>query len=128
MGRSFPHFVQRVRGSLYRMSVVFNLSGIKWRAAQESNLLPPAVLRERILMRQLPIWEGCSSPVRPQLPALVRLQDPPRGGLEPHYAAGRVFDLTLREGAISPSPTPTPSGRGMCAVPRGRSVPAVMRN
>nr|DAP29344.1 MAG TPA: hypothetical protein [Caudoviricetes sp.] len=29
---------------------------------------------------------------------------------------------------ISPSPTPTPSGRGMCAVPRGRSVPAVMRN
>ena len=39
------------------------------------------------------------------------------GGLEPHYAAGRVFDLTLREGAISPSPTPTPSGRGMCAVP-----------
>ena len=34
----------------------------------------------------------------------------------------------LREGVISPSPTPTPSGRGMCAVPRCRSVPAVMRN
>ena len=50
------------------------------------------------------------------------------GGLEPHYAAGRVLDLTLREGVISPSPTPTPSGRGMCAVPRGRSVPAVMRS
>lgn len=56
------------------------------------------------------------------------LQDPPRGGLEPHYAAGRVLDHTLRESVISPSPTPTPSGRGMCAVPRGRSVPAVMRN
>lgn len=79
-------------------------------------------------MRQLPIWEGCSSPVRPQFRHWSALQDPPRGGLEPHYAAGRVLDLTLREGVISPSPTPTPSGLGMCAVPRGRSVPAVMRS
>ena len=58
----------------------FTLSGIKWRAAQESNLLPPAVLRERILMRQLPIWEGCSSPVRPQLPVLVRTTRPAARG------------------------------------------------
>ena len=39
-----------------------------------------AVLRERILMRQLPIWEGCSSPVRPQLPALVRTTRPAARG------------------------------------------------
>lgn len=89
---------------------------------------PSRVLRERILMRQLPIWEGCSSPVRPQLPALVRTTRPAARGTRTPLCRRAGAYLTLREGAISPSPTPTPSGRGMCAVPRGRSVPAVMRN
>lgn len=114
------------------MSVVFTLSGIKWRAAQESNLLPPAVPRERILMRQLPICEGCSSPVRPPAPGMANKKSrttrlAARGTRTPLCRRAGAY-LTLREGAISPSPTPTPSGRGMCAVPRGRSVPAVMRN
>lgn len=57
---------------------------------------------------------------------------PSASGIGPHYKTRREGDSnpTMPPGGclISPSPTPTPSGRGMCAVPRGRSVPAVMRS